>query len=87
MAVGIPSVEDMVSFPFFIVPFQANKIEGVLYGSLRHQIDIPILADMAVEGKLKIDKMITRHFKLEEINEVAEAMEKRQIIGRWVCDL
>jgi Zn-dependent alcohol dehydrogenase len=87
MAVGIPSVEDMVSFPFFIVPFQANKIEGVLYGSLRHQIDIPILANMAAEGKLKVDKLITRHFKLEEINEVAEAMEKRQIIGRWVCDL
>lgn len=86
MAVGIPSVEDMASFPFFIVPFQANKIEGVLYGSLRHQIDIPILANMAAEGKLKVDKLITRHFKLEEINKVAEAMEKRQIIGRWVCD-
>lgn len=86
MAVGIPSVEDMVTFPFFIVPFQANKIEGVLYGSLRHRIDIPILADMVLKGDLKLAPMITKHFKLEEINEVAEAMEKREIVGRWVCD-
>jgi S-(hydroxymethyl)glutathione dehydrogenase / alcohol dehydrogenase len=86
MAVGIPSVEEMVSFPFFIVPFQANKIEGVLYGSLRHQIDIPRLAYLALKGDLRVDKLISRHFKLEEINEVMEAMEKREIIGRWVCD-
>ena len=87
MAVGIPSIEDMVSFPFFIVPFQANKIEGVLYGSLRHQVDIPRLAQLALKGDLRIDKMISKHFKLEEINDVMEAMEKREIIGRWVCDL
>ncbi len=87
MAVGIPSIEEMVSFPFFIVPFQANKIEGVLYGSLRHQIDIPRLANLALKGDLRVDKLISKHFKLEEINDVVQAMEKREIIGRWVCDL
>ena len=87
MQVGIPSVEDMAMLPMFIVPFQANAIQGVLYGSLRHQIDIPILANMAIKGDLKVDKQITKHFKLEEINEAAEAMEKREIVGRWVCDL
>lgn len=87
MQVGIPSVEDMATIPMFIVPFQANAIQGVLYGSLRHQVDVPILADMAIKGDLKVDKLITKHFKLEEINEAMEAMENRQIIGRWVCDL
>jgi len=87
MAVGIPSIEEMVAFPFFIVPFQAVKIEGVLYGSLRHQVDIPRLAHLALKGDLRLGKMISKHFKLEEINEVMEAMEKREIIGRWVCDL
>ena len=87
MAVGIASCEDMVSFPLFIAPFQANTIEGVLYGSLRHQIDIPRLAEMALKGDLKLDKMITEHCKLEDINEVMDAMEKRKIIGRWVFDL
>ena len=87
MAVGIPSCEDMVSFPLFMVPFQANTIEGVLYGSLRHQIDIPRIADMALKGDLLLDQMITEHCKLEDVNEVMDAMEKRKIIGRWVFDL
>jgi S-(hydroxymethyl)glutathione dehydrogenase / alcohol dehydrogenase len=86
MAVGIPSCEDMVTLPFYAIPFQGNKIEGVLYGNLRHQIDIPRLANMALKGDLKLDKLITKHCKLEEINDVIEAMDKRQIVGRWVFD-
>ncbi len=87
MQIGIPAAGEEASFQLFIMPFQAQKVEGVLYGSLRHQIDIPILADMAIKGDLKIDKLITKHFKLEEINDVVEAMDKREIVGRWVCDL
>jgi Zn-dependent alcohol dehydrogenase len=41
---------------------------------------------MAAKGELKLDKLITKKFKVEEINDVAEAMDKRQIIGRWVCE-
>jgi S-(hydroxymethyl)glutathione dehydrogenase / alcohol dehydrogenase len=87
MQVGIPAAGEMASFQLFIMPFQAQKIEGVLYGSLRHQVDVPILADMALKGDLKVDKLITKHFKLEDINEVRAAMERREIIGRWVCDM
>ena len=86
MAVGIPSCEDIVPLPFYVIPFQANSIEGVLFGSLRHQIDIPRLAALALKGDLKLDRMITKHCRLEEINDVAEAMEKREIVGRWVLN-
>jgi Zn-dependent alcohol dehydrogenase len=86
MAVGIPSCEDMVSLPFYAVPFQGNQIIGVLYGNLRHEIDIPRLARLAITGDLKVGKLITKHCKLEEINDVAKAMENRQIVGRWVFD-
>jgi Zn-dependent alcohol dehydrogenase len=87
MQVGIPSVADMASFPLFIMPFQAQKIEGVLYGSLRHQVDVPILANMALSGDLKVDRLITKHFRLEDLNDAVEAMENRKIVGRWICDL
>jgi len=86
MAVGIPSTDDMVMIPMFMVPFQGNSIEGVLYGSLRHQIDIPRLADLALKGELKLDKMISKHIKLEDINDALDAMENREIVGRWVID-
>jgi D-arabinose 1-dehydrogenase-like Zn-dependent alcohol dehydrogenase len=41
--------------------------------------------DLATTGDLKLDKLIGRYFKLEEINDVIDAMEKRQIKGRAVC--
>jgi S-(hydroxymethyl)glutathione dehydrogenase/alcohol dehydrogenase len=87
MAVGICSCEDMVSLPFYAIPFQGNQIIGVLYGNLRHEIDIPRLADLALKGDLKVGQLITKHCKLEEINDVVNAMENRQIVGRWVFDL
>jgi Zn-dependent alcohol dehydrogenase len=48
-------------------------------------VDIPRFADMAMKGDLLLDKLITKKFKVEEINDVVEALKSRQIIGRWVC--
>lgn len=50
-------------------------------------IDIPRLVDLASTGTLKLDKLVTNKFKLDEINDVAIAMEKREIEGRWVCEI
>jgi Zn-dependent alcohol dehydrogenase len=41
---------------------------------------------MAMKGDLMLDKLITKKFKVEEINDVVEALKNRQIIGRWVCE-
>jgi S-(hydroxymethyl)glutathione dehydrogenase/alcohol dehydrogenase len=59
---------------------------GGLYGSIRTHIDIPKLVELNMKGDLKLDKLVTKKFRLEEINDVAEAMIKRQITGRWVCE-
>jgi Zn-dependent alcohol dehydrogenase len=40
---------------------------------------------MAMQNDLKLDKLVTKKFKLKDINDVADAMVKRQIKGRWVC--
>jgi Zn-dependent alcohol dehydrogenase len=45
------------------------------------------LVDLASTGTLKLDKLVTNKFKLDEINDVAIAMEKREIEGRWVCEI
>jgi Zn-dependent alcohol dehydrogenase len=36
---------------------------------------------------LKLDKLITNKFSLEQINDAVDAMARRQIKGRWVCEL
>ena len=43
------------------------------------------MADMVVEGRYNLSKLISRKFKLEQINEAYDALIKRQIVGRWVC--
>jgi S-(hydroxymethyl)glutathione dehydrogenase/alcohol dehydrogenase len=72
--------------PIMLAPLHGISIKGALYGFIDTHRDIPAFADMAVRGDLKLDKLITKKFKIEEINDVAEAMNKRQIIGRWVCE-
>jgi len=47
---------------------------------------IPKLVDLAMTGEMKLDKIIAGKFKLEDINEIAEKMERRQLGGRWVCE-
>ena len=59
---------------------------GGLYGSITAHTDIPKLVELTMRGELKLDKLITKKFRLEQINDVAEAMVKREITGRWVCE-
>jgi Zn-dependent alcohol dehydrogenase len=86
VGVGVIPVTDTVSIPALPLVLQQQQFLGSSYGGTRPQIDIPVLADLALKGELKLKEMITKQFILEEINEALEAMEKRKIIGRWVCD-
>ena len=54
---------------------------GTQYGMIQTDRDIPAFADMAMRGDLLLDKLVTKKFKVEEINDVAEAMKARQIKG------
>ena len=84
--VGVAPAESMTALPLTFHPLHCKKIEGTLYGNIQTHRDIPVFADMAVRGDFKLDRLITKKFKIEEINDVAEAMRKRQIVGRWVCE-
>jgi S-(hydroxymethyl)glutathione dehydrogenase/alcohol dehydrogenase len=85
ITIGITEEQQMTGLPLFYNPLHCKSIKGTLYGNIETFRDIPTLADMAARGDFKLDKLITRKFKIEEINDVVEAIKKRQIIGRWVC--
>jgi Zn-dependent alcohol dehydrogenase len=83
--IGITPENQTASLTTTFIPFHQKSILGNVYGSISTHIDIPRLVDLVLKGDLKLDKLISKTFKLEEINDVADAMEKRQIRGRWVC--
>lgn len=67
------------------LPFQQKSIIGNLYGMISTHVDIPRIVHMTKTHDLKLDKLVTNTFKLEDINDVADKMLKRQVRGRWVC--
>lgn len=46
-----------------------QRIQGSLYGSCNPRTDIPRLLQMHEEGRLELDRLITRRYSLDEINQ------------------
>ena len=64
----------------FTIPAQhfvasERKIIGSFYGSCHPRIDMPKILNLYTEGKLKLDELISKHYKLEQINEAFSDME------------
>ena len=56
-----------------------KRIQGSLMGSNRFPVDMPRLVDFYMSGKLKLDEMISRRIRLEEVNEAFEEMKRGEI--------
>jgi S-(hydroxymethyl)glutathione dehydrogenase/alcohol dehydrogenase len=50
-----------------------------MYGSARPHIDFPRLLNLYKAGKLKLDELITRRFRLEQINTAFEVLGKGEV--------
>ena len=52
-----------------------KRIQGSAMGSNRFPVDMPRFVDFYMSGKLKLDEMISRRIKLDEINDGFEEMK------------
>ena len=86
VVVGVTPQDQTTNLPFFVLPVQQRQVLRNLYGAISTHVDIPKLVQMGQVDDVKYDKLISGKFKLEQINDVADAMVKRQIRGRWVCE-
>jgi S-(hydroxymethyl)glutathione dehydrogenase/alcohol dehydrogenase len=48
-------------------------------GSNRFPVDMPRLVDFYLQGKLKLDQMISRRLKLEQINEAFDELRRGEL--------
>ena len=48
-------------------------------GSHRFPVDMPRLVDFYLDGKLKLDEMISRRLKLEEVNSAFEELKRGEV--------
>lgn len=66
-----------------IAPYEfllGKTITGSVQGGIRPFIDIPRFVDLFMDGKLPIDRLITKTYSLEEVNDAFEALEKGKVM-------
>jgi S-(hydroxymethyl)glutathione dehydrogenase/alcohol dehydrogenase len=56
-----------------------RRIQGSVMGSSRFPVDMPRLVEHYMAGKLKLDELISRRIKLEDVNEAFAEMKTGQI--------
>ena len=59
--------------PFMLAMFQ-KRLQGCLYGMMAPSADVPRLLTMYEQGQLKLDELVSRTYRLEEINTGYEDM-------------
>lgn len=56
-----------------------KTLTGSLYGSARPRVDMPALIDLYMEGRLKLDELVSRRIDLKEINGAFDAMQRGEV--------
>jgi len=69
VAVGISAATVKAQYSPFMMVFTEKTISGTFYGSVRPNVDFPVLVDHYMNKKLNIDGLISRTYKLADINE------------------
>ena len=78
--VGMPRIEDQVTFPAMQLFYDEKKLLGCLYGSAQVRRDFPKLVNLVETGRLDINSMVSRRIKLDEVNDAFRAMEAGEVI-------
>jgi S-(hydroxymethyl)glutathione dehydrogenase/alcohol dehydrogenase len=79
IVVGVPPFGSEVPIPGFSIPLEEKSVIGSLYGSANMRRDMPKLIDLYMRGRLKIDELVSRRIKLDDVNAAFEAMEKGEV--------
>ena len=83
--VGVPKMGS--SFDFVVHHLYQNKaILGCRYGTARPRVDFPMLADLYLSGRLKVDELITSHYKLDDFDRAIDDLRQGHL-ARGVFEL
>jgi len=66
--------EELSGINLFDLAMMQKRIQGNVYGGWSPRVAVPILLDMYKNKKLKLDELISKKYKLEEINEAYDDM-------------
>ncbi len=76
IVVGVPPMGEMVQIPGQMISLEEKSIVGSLYGSANMKRDMPRLVELYQGKKLKLDELVSKRIKLEDVNTAFADMEK-----------
>ncbi len=79
VVVGVVPMGMEVSVPGMMLSLEEKSLLGCLYGSANVQRDMPLLIDLYMQKRLKIDELVSKRIKLEDVNAAFDAMEKGEV--------
>jgi S-(hydroxymethyl)glutathione dehydrogenase / alcohol dehydrogenase len=71
---GLSPMGTSTNLPGAVLTRTEKTVKGSYYGSVSPSRDFPMLLDLYVAGKLKLDELLSREYALEGINEAFDAM-------------
>ncbi|MCU0271916.1 MAG: Zn-dependent alcohol dehydrogenase [Acidimicrobiales bacterium] len=83
--IGMRPIGTMIELPGYEIFMTEKKIQGSLMGSNQYRTDMPRFIELYLDGRLKLDEMVSAHIPLEAVNEGYAAM-KRGEVARTVID-
>jgi S-(hydroxymethyl)glutathione dehydrogenase/alcohol dehydrogenase len=80
VVVGMLPLAETLTLPNAGTSFLGEKgIVGSYYGSTRQTYDMPWLMELYRQKRIKIDELITRRYKLDQINEAYDALKNGEV--------
>jgi S-(hydroxymethyl)glutathione dehydrogenase / alcohol dehydrogenase len=79
VAVGLPAEGLTADLPAADIPREEKIVTGSFYGSCDPQVDMPRVLDLYMEGQLPLDRLVTRTYELNAINEAFGAMNSGEV--------
>jgi S-(hydroxymethyl)glutathione dehydrogenase / alcohol dehydrogenase len=76
VVVGMPASGELARFDPGSLAHDGKRIVGSKLGSARPAEDVPRIAGLYREGRLRLDELVTATYPLEEINEAVAAMRR-----------
>ncbi|MAI26441.1 MAG: Zn-dependent alcohol dehydrogenase [Myxococcota bacterium] len=77
--VGVVPMTEMVPISAADLVLQEKKVTGSYMGSNRFRFDMPKYVDFYLDGRLRLDEMISARLSLDEINDGFDRMRKGEV--------
>jgi S-(hydroxymethyl)glutathione dehydrogenase / alcohol dehydrogenase len=79
VAIGIAPKDALISIPPQLLVYGERRLVGSFYGSTRPRADFSRFVDLYLAGRLKLDQLVTREWRLDQINEAFRAMNEGEV--------